>query len=332
MHRYYFLTPLRNAPNIDPGVTFITHGCKYLISQADPDALFFPISNTEYSQADWDLFYDQADALILAGNPLYDPDDIHVYWNYEIWDHVNQAQARGIPIADLWGYSSFPLPAPELKAMAEQLLTNSMTKRVLEIQSRFNMIITRDLCAQLVASSMRQDVDALPCCSYWAHRYFNVSPKTREFNCITIRWREGYQWTLKPLYALSHTLAQETPTFLLCHTAVEYWWAKGQLPEAENLICIFDPRSLLNFYSRCKNVISIRLHGSIPALSLGCNVINISIDTRSQALDLFNIPSIPYTDLKKPHIPLTFHSLEDRPTPPTKYFIDRFKEEISSIF
>ena len=330
MHKYYLLTPQTNSPNIDPGVTFITHGCKYLIRQADPEALFLSVSNTEYSKPNWDLLLDQADCLVLAGNPLYDPSDVHTYWNYSIWNHVNGAQSRGIPIADLWGYSSSPIPAPDFRTMAEQLLINPKNKRVLDIQSRFNLIITRDITAQLVASSMRDDVDALPCCAYWAFQYFNVTPKEPQFNCVTIRYRQGLEYILQPLYDLAQKLSNQRLTYILCHTAVEYWWAKKNLPSAQNLICIYDPKSLLEFYSRCDKVISIRLHGTIPALSLGRQVINISIDTRSQALDLFKIPSIPSTALKNRPVDLTFKTLQQGIPESPSYFIKRFQDAILS--
>lgn len=332
MHKYYLVTPLTNAPSFDPGVTFITHGCKHLISLADPDAYFFHISNTSYSKPDWDILFDQADCLILSGNPLYDPTDIEVYWNFEIWDHVMEAHSRGIPIADLWGYSSHPLPVPDLEIMADRMLKTHRTKRLLEIQSRFDLIITRDLCAQVIASSMRQDVDALPCCSFWSHLYFNVKPRPRTFNAVTLRYMKGQEWILEPLHALSQILAKEKPTFIVCHTRYEYLWAREHLPQIQNLICIYDPISLLNFYSRCDKVISIRLHASIPALSLGCKVINLAIDTRSQALDLFNIPSIPYTELKNGSIPLDFNSMSFASLPPQDRFIERFQKEIISRF
>lgn len=328
MHKYFLITPQLFASDHDPGVTFITHGCRYLISQADPDALFLPISNIWHSAPDWKLLFDQADCLVLAGSPLYDPSDIQVYWNYDIWKHVDLARSRGIPVVDLWGYSSHPFPLPDLDTMAQTILTTHRTQRLLKIQKHFNMIITRDLCSQLIASSMRQDVSALPCCSFWAHRYFNVSSIERSFNCVTLRHRPGQEWLIEPLHALAHELSKDKPTYLVCHTRHEYWWFKKNFPDPEHLICIYDPKSLLEFYARCDKVISIRLHATIPALSLGCNVINLSVDARSQALDLYDIPSTPYTDLKQGPIDLVFHNLNDRPPPSRDYFIERFKDEI----
>lgn len=328
MRKYYLITPQKNAPGADPGVTFITHGCKYLIKQADPDAMFLHVSNTMHQQADWDLVYHQADCLVLAGNPLYDTSETRVYWNSGIWEHVDKARALGIPIADLWGYSAHALPSPALDTMAQAMLSTTRTKDLLEIQAHFKLVITRDLCAQLVASSMREDVDALPCCSYWAHRYFNIEPKRPTFNAVVLRFMPGQEWILKPLQELSLLLSKEKPTFLICPNNRAYWWAKEHLHHPGHLFCIYDPASLLDFYSRCDKVISIRLHASIPALSLGCRVINLSIDTRSQTLDLFNIPSVPYTALKEPDFPLDFHSLDTSHLPSPDHFLTRFKTEI----
>ncbi|GAH69767.1 unnamed protein product, partial [marine sediment metagenome] len=79
-------------------------------------------------------------------------------------------------------------------------------------------------------------------------------------------------------------------------------------------------------------VISIRLHASIPALSLGCKVINLSIDTRSDALELFNISSVPYTELADSQIRLDFKTMDELTPAFVDYFVKSFQENIISRF
>lgn len=330
MHVYYFITPISTGPGFNPGCSYITLGAKHLISQADPGSLFLDVSILSYSKQEWSLLLDQAHCLVFAGNPRYNPSNVHSYWDYDIWDHIKQAQSKGILTADLWGGSAYPLPLKSITSMATDMLTYDRNKHTLAAQSQLDLVTTRDPCSQIIASTARADVHLFPCSSYWASKFLHITPTLRPYNCVTLRYIEGHEPLIKSLHNLALILAKEKRTFFLCHAGYEYWWAKKNLPEIRNMICIFDPTALLKFYSRCDKVISMRLHGSIPALSLGCNVINVATDSRCLAFDNFGLASVPYTDL--PTLPdhLDFHRLSHPNLPDPENFITLFRQKIVS--
>lgn len=309
-------------------MSFITHGCKYLIRQADPEALFLPVSNTQYDSGDWKILFKEADCLVLAGMPLYDLGDVRVYWNYDIWEHINTARSLGIPIVDLCGYSSCPLPGAGDEVMSSKILPTERTQRLLKIQSKFKMVLTRDTCAGMIASTVVPKVEVLPCCSFYAHKFYGTQRAERRFNAVIYRFLPGQEWVVKALYEVALRLSEERQTYLVFHNKHAYWWAKARLPESAKLICIYDPESLLRFYARCDKVVSIRLHASIPALSLGCRVLNVSIDTRSNALDQFGVSSTQYPSLKDADFELRFASVSVDVSPRMSQFIKRFRMEI----
>jgi len=330
MHVYYFITPISTGPGFNPGCSYITFGAKHLISQADPGSLFLDVSILSYSKQEWSILLDQAHCLVFAGNPRYNPSNVHSYWDYDIWDHIKQAQSRGILTADLWGGSAYPLPLKPIDVMATDMLTYDRNKHTLAAQSQLDLVTTRDPCAQLITSTVRHDAQLFPCSSYWASSFLNIAPTHRPYNCVTLRYIEGQPSVVKSLHNLSQVLATEKRTFFLCHAGFEYWWAKTNLPEIRNIICIFDPISLLKFYSMCDKVISMRLHGSIPALSLGCNVINVATDSRCLAFDNFGCSSVPYTALDTLPNRLEFHRLSPPHRPDPKNFLTLFRQKIVS--
>jgi hypothetical protein len=326
MHVYYLVSPVETRPGYDPGCTLIRWGLRYLIKKADPDAQFLPLSDVKHDASDWALMYKQATALILSGNPLYLTGTIRCFWDWDIWEHISRALSRGIPVADLYGYAMLPLPESPPQLMAARLLKDPRNKRTLDVQKKFKLIITRDKCSQLIAMEVNPQAISLPCSAFWAARYAGIKPGPKTHSAVTIRYKPGEEWILKPLYQLARDLAAQLPTYIVCHTEPEYHWATKILPKDANLICLYDPFSLLDFYSRCKYLISTRLHATIPALSLGAKVLNLSIDTRSTALDLVDISSLPYTQLKHPNTTYHYRSMEPSQLPRSEAFTNLFRK------
>jgi hypothetical protein len=58
------------------------------------------------------------------------------------------------------------------------------------------------------------------------------------------------------------------------------------------VLLVTHPRELLRLLARAARVLSFRLHASIPALSLGCEVADVAFDARSLTLRLFGVESI----------------------------------------
>lgn len=332
MHVYYLISPDSIGLNFNPGVSLISYGCRYLIKQADPEAFFIPISNIGHSDPAWQLLFDQAHCLVLPGGSLYDPSEVQTYWNFDIWDHISKAQSHGIPFADLWGYSSYPYPAKPLHESAAEILLQYRTKRILTVQKETTLFITRDPLTQLIASTSNIPSESLPCASFWSPDFFNIKPSPPLYNCVSVFPIVRDKWFAQALFSIAQHLQKEKPTFLICHTNPEYEWLRSFFPDARNIKCLYDPSSLLDFYSHCDKVVSARLHATIPAFALNCKVIYISFDSRALALDLFHIPSIPYTDLLNGAIPFKYTSLSQTPQPDPRPFIDLFQKKIVSRF
>lgn len=332
MHVYYLICPDSTGLNYNPGVSLIAYGCRYLIQQADPQAFFIPISNIVHSHSAWDLLLNQAHCLVLPGGSLYDPSNISVYWNDTIWQHIAAAQARGIPFADLFGYASDPFPARPIPSAAAAIMLQPRTNRTLSAQRNATLIITRDRLAEHIASSVWPGVQSLPCASFWSPDFFNIQPSTRRYNAVSVFPIVKDRWFAESLFSIAQLLAQDKPTYLICHTNPEYRWLRSFYPDAGNIKCLYDPISLLSFYSVCDKIVSARLHAAIPAFALGCKVIYISFDSRSLALDLFGIPSVSYTDLNYGAIPFCYFSLSDLDPPDPSPFISLFQDKIVSRF
>ncbi len=332
MHVYYLICPNDIILNSNPGVALIAYGTRYLIKQADPQAFFIPVSNIKHSQPAWDILFDQAASVVLPGGSLYDPSNISVYWNDTIWKHISAAQDQGIPFADLWGYSSYPFPAKPIKEAAAEILSQPRTTRTLNVQRKAALVITRDALAHHIASTVRSDVQTLPCASFWSPNFFNIKPSKPLYNCVSVFPITRDKWFADALYHIAQHLAKDKPTFLICNTDPEYQWLRSFYPHMPEIKCLYDPSSLLDFYSRCDKIVSARLHAAIPAFALGCKVIYLAFDSRSLALQSFGIPSIPYTDLRHGAIPFNYTSLSDTKPPNPAPFIDLFIDKIVSRF
>lgn len=328
MHVYYFITPVTNSPGHNAGCSFITYGCKYLIARADPDSVFLDVSITEHSTQSWDLLLDQAQVVVFAGNPRYNNSNVRSYWDYDIWDHLKRARSKGILVADLFGGSACPLPLKPIEDMTAEILLYERNTRTLSFQRELDMVVTRDALAHSVLSTVRDDAYEFPCSSFWAPSYAGVTAGPRPYNCVVLRYIQDCPGVIESLYSLAQVLSREKKTYFLCHAGFEYWWAKKHLPDIKNLICIFDPLSLLKFYSMCDKVISMRLHGSIPALALGCKVINVATDSRCLAFDYFGLSSLPYTELDFLREPLHFSTFLVSDYAYADKFISLFRDKI----
>jgi len=299
-----------------------------LIRSIDPDSVFLDVSITSHSPQSWEILLDQANVLVFAGNPRYNPSDVHSYWDYDIWDYIKSAHDKGILVADLFGGSAYNLPLISVTDMAKDMLRYGRNQRTLSYQKDIDLITTRDPCAQAIVSTVRPDSALLQCSSFWASSWLQVQPQPKAYNCVVLRYIKDEPWVIEALHNVASILSKEKRTYFLCHAGYEYWWAKKNFPDLHNVICIFDPQSLLEFYSQCDKVVSMRLHGSIPALSLGCQVINIATDSRCQAFDNFGFSSFPYTSLRDLPGSMEFNSLPSHFQSTLEKFQGIFRDKI----
>lgn len=330
MHVYYLICPDSITLHHNPGVSLIASGCRYLIGQADPKALFIPVSNLRHKPDEWDILYKNAHCLILPGGSLFDASNISVFWNDGLFKLIASAQARGIPFADLFGYANAPIPLKPFSHLVPTMASQPRNKRVLAVHKNASLVVTRELLSQAISSTVREDTYCLPCSAFFAPKYFNITPGERLYNIVSVFPSTTDKWFADSLMDIAAHLSKEKPTHIICNSLRDYRWFTSFHPNAPGLLCLYDPHSLLELYAHCDKVVSAKLHTAIPALALGCRVIYLSYDSRSLALDLLGIPSIPYTYLATGALPFQYTSLNDTKQPDPSPFIELFRDKVVS--
>lgn len=297
---------------VNPGCRLITDGIRWLIRQIDPHAIFLPVEMMEDDASGWDMVMAQADVLLLCGNPRFNLDERGVYWDLGIWQRITQACDAGIPFIDAWAGAAHPFPLLKTGIMAEAIASLRKTKTILAYESRAAVCIARDSVANELLRSCNENTVLLPCSAWHAIAEHGIVAEEKSCHCIALRHMPGYPWIIDRALAIQRALQQERRTYILTHAAADYGWIKArrQIP---NLVCISDAPSLLRFYARVDKLLSFRIHASIPALSLGARVSNVSMDSRSLTVDEFGIPSIPFTDLEDPEFQPRFSSCTSPP-------------------
>jgi len=328
VHKYYLFTVSGTGPLVNPGCHFISYGIRYLIHEADPDALFFDESLFEYNAKRWSVLFDQADATFLCGNPRYDRSNYHHYWLTDLWVHVAAARKRGILTGDLFGGSASPLPTLSAADDAASLLSFERNILVSKAQSHLDALVVRDPTTFHIAGQVHPNPLYFPCSAFWAPAYLGIKEKSKEYNAITIPALNCTPELIRALHRLIPRIPNNLPTYIITHCKNEWDILKSTLPDFQLKIIISDPFSLLDFYSRCSHLISCRLHASTPALALGAHVLNVAMDMRSTALEAFNVSSTPCTSILANNAgDLNFAALEDGP-PSTTQFADYFRTTI----
>ncbi|HUU41417.1 MAG TPA: polysaccharide pyruvyl transferase family protein, partial [Desulfatiglandales bacterium] len=237
---------------------------------------------------------------------------------------------KGIPFADVFGYTSYPFPELSVDTVTALVLKQSRTRRILAEQARAALFTPRDFLTAHIAAKAGVSAAVLPCSSFWSPAFFGIKPATRVYNAISVFPITKDKWFADALMGIAGELSKELPTWLICHTAPEYKWLTSFYPDAANIRCIFDPFSLLDFYSKVDKIVACRLHAAIPAFALGCRLSYISFDSRSFALDQFHVGHILYTDIAGGQPPDYFYSLSKASLPDPAPFIALFKTEVVS--
>ena len=328
MNTYYFLTAPRSAPDVNAGSHLISDGIKALIHKADPSAILQDLTLFAYNERHWSTVLFSAKGIFLCGNPRFDPSETDFFWLRELQEHMLKAQDLGIKIGDLFLGSACTWPGRSIAISAKKLLEGKRNKATLETLKRFDMVTTRDEISHMICQSSIKDEQLVLDSTFWAKDFYNISPEGKEYNCVTIPGLNCEPWLVRSLYKVKQELEKEKKTYFLCHADTEYWLAKEFISDIKDLIIIYDPVALLKFYAKADKLVSCRLHGSIPALSLGAKVANIAIDSRALAFDLFGGHSMLCKELKQDKPALQFYELSHVVHPGALLFINLFKTEI----
>jgi hypothetical protein len=287
-------TGLSNSLNI--GSVAITSGIEYLIRQVDPDALFYCVEMMHYVPEAYALAREQADTLCLCGSPRLGM-WLAEYYDWDFWSHVFEVRKGGARIADLYCGVHIAQHNPsdgDLKALGEY----ERAQQVLRWQKELDLVIARDPLYGRLAERAGVPHALLPCSSWWAHRYWGIQAEpTKRFHAIAVRIpARAASWVPGTLVRLQRRMATERDTLMLTIELADYH--RMREAGATPLVQVADFASLLRIYSQTDVLVSLRVHSSIPGLSVGARLLNVACDSRSATLTPFGAISPPLEDLQ----------------------------------
>jgi len=303
MLKYYFVTDTSlSLPN--PGDILICKGIEYLIDQYEyrrgNDFIRGYISLFNKQAQVFERALDDADCIVMCGAPQFNK-----YGPSKVFDNVFEfyieAKSRNIKLVNLYcGFENSFHPDLEdrYKRYSDKLDT------IKDIYSVFDLIICRDPTGVAMLNKVDIESTMLLGSSIYSPLYYGIYSSPKIYNAISIV-PTGWDLSIEEQKEFWMDVAGEhfgnEPVYYLSHTTQDYTRTVGMLPSA---IAINDPRSLLEFYSRAKKVLSLRTHGSAPALALGARVMNLAIDGRHDILKYAGIDSVYFPQFLKDTTPM----------------------------
>ena len=299
--RHHCLVGAILNPGVNPGDILIVRGMEYLITQAEKNLGVEPLFSHAnlfdrlYSEDDnltWSMVNTRSQTALFAGTPQFNKDGCGAHVRNLI-ERMKVAKSKGLLTAYFWlgsGYTEHVYTKEE--AVAKMLAPNVEIFK--ELSQCADFIITRDeITNELLTQGGVKNTRFLDCVFY-TPEFFSVTPKPAEFNLIVLRGRENFEeceGIAKSSFNLEQYFDGKYPTYYLVHEEWEYtWWL--QFISKERLICVCLPEDLLRIYSKAHQIISFRVHGSVVALALGKQVMNVLNDSRSNILETVGVFSI----------------------------------------
>ncbi len=293
----YFILGEANTQNPNPGDVLIKDGVKYLITRADPGLpIFCDVSPFGRDERVWNLVMKEADYLMIAGRPRLGLFAVKLHCDYYFWKDVMAAKASGIVTADLWAGSGFP--GWDVNRALELFDRDPTLAEVIGYESQLDYVVVRDSLAYQTLARKSVQADLLPCSTCWAPDWYGIEPHEKTINAVVLRAMPSHPWVLDRCIKWHRQLLDDKPTFFLAHGTPDYEWFLERHGPDERLMCIYDPRSLLEFYARVDKMVSFRVHGTIPALTLGARVFHVATDIRSLSVRELGVEPVYYTEFE----------------------------------
>lgn len=304
---YALITQTLDSESVNPGSQFIVQGLMYLIKKADPKAVFFPVCQDAYINYEWFKIHEVADALIFAGGPRINSHRTSkLYCDWDIWSHIETIRQDSlVPFMDLFLGASHYFPLPEnasSRMLAGNLASIPKNKDILENYRGAALVIARDDVASAMVERTYAEVPVLPCASWWARRHWNLPRSSKkEWHAIVIRHLPGNEWIMEKLEKMAETMSNHRSVRIIAHSERDREWVEKSvsLSLAKDIEVISESKQLLEFYQKAARVVSLRLHGTILALSMGAQVQHLAVNSGAYALHPFGVKWTSYTRLKE---------------------------------
>lgn len=296
--RYFIVTPISVAQDCNPGGHFITGGLKYLLSKADPEAMFWDVPMYGYSQRTWALLRAIGEVVVMSGHPRFSSSDTaHHYWDTDLWTRIEMVVDRDKKIfVDAWAGGSHAMPLKTINDMGKKIRGQAWVKKILRVESKSNVCIVRDDLALRVIQPSAPHAVKLHCNSWFARRYFGVDPigeDERRHNLVIPTRFNGREGVCRKLKSKAEAMTEINglPTYFVVHSFQDREWCLKHGLSDREVLCVYEPRTLLKLYQQCALMISMRIHASVPAMSLGVKILHVGTDARCLTVDEYGVRS-----------------------------------------
>ncbi|MBA7472751.1 hypothetical protein ES707_08083 [subsurface metagenome] len=285
----------RNSAN--PGHNMITAGIITLLKKTSPNIMFSYIDMMKPDPQGFEAARKTADLVVVCGNPRFNLTEETTYWDNELFIHLKALAKKGIRIIDGWAGSAYPLPIKPRSQMVADLLKIQKNQRMIDTLRSFSMVIARDQSTQDILDRSNVPVAYLPDCSFWARQYYTIFHEDKTINAIIVFRSDGNPQIVWSIQRIQQKLNEELPCYVICINNPDYKWYTDTAGRNSRIIKINSPAALLKTLATAKRVLSVRVHLSIPAVSVDCQVAHVSVDSRSLTLEPFKIPTFPLDEL-----------------------------------
>jgi hypothetical protein len=295
--RKYFLITDTHRENPNPGDIMIGNGIEYLLREAERKLenlpLFRYISIFDMDERIWNDVFREADYLVVCGTPQlgYSPSN---HFD-KIYPMIQKAKAQNIITANLgMGAGGMDQNYNVDKTVNE--IYEIHRDRKLRYMSYFDLITTRDEIITKVLETNKSECYKFIDTVFYAADYFGIENQISKFNIITLKSVPSDLVNKLITIIKKVTFNNALPIVYLCHDLSDFECYKDLI---KNLICINDPASLIKLYSYGDQILSMKIHGSVPALNFSLDVANICMDCRSNILEQVGVISTKFDEFMK---------------------------------
>jgi hypothetical protein len=288
--RKYFLITDTHKENPNPGDIMIGNGIEYLLREAELRLgnlpIFRYVSIFDIDGRIWNDVFREADYIVVCGTPQlgYSPSN---HFD-KIYMMIQKAKAENIITANLGMGAGGVDQNYNIDKNANEIYEIHRDRK-LRYMSYFDLITTRDEIITKVLETNKSECYKFIDTVFYAANYFNINKQVGSFNIVTLKLVASNMIDKIMRVVNNFKFNNILPITYLCHDLSDFECYKDLI---KDLICVNDPSSLIKLYSHGNQVLSMKIHGSVPALNFGLEVVNICMDCRSNILEQVGVQSV----------------------------------------
>lgn len=264
---------LVGADESNPGDKIVEAGCRHRVSRQWPEAevLFVDLKHPEDAV--------EADILVVCGTPWLAVNGGPVWRRKNLKTIVAVSKAARL---EAWGIGA-------IYHHGRGYLDQASVRGAKLLFSGFDIVEVRDAISQEILIRAGVECDLRPCPSMEARHYFGIEPDQGEGR---LHIYQSIQTANQHKRIINNTLlvamidkaqracVEGAP--VLCYTPQDADEFRREFPGRKYSV-LSEPKRILETIAAYQTVTTVRVHGALPALSLGCSVTLLPFDSRGEA-------------------------------------------------